>query len=141
MMRWYQRHVTWQVRGVMVLGLALFGGCGSDDPGIPIPELAPVTGVVTLDGQPLEGATITFEPADLSLDRRESRAVTDSNGKYELVYVDDVKGAVMGPLTVRINKMGENEQSVVPGRYNSKSELQADVKAGSNTFDFPLKTK
>jgi len=120
------------------VGLA---GCGKKEIGISLPELAPVTGVVTLDGQPLEGAIVSFEPDDLNVDRRESRGVTGSDGRYELYYIDDVKGAVLGTLRVRISKLGDDERPVVPDRYNSKTELSANVQPGDNSFDFSLKAR
>ncbi len=112
-------------------------GCGEAPPKIPIPELGKVSGKVTLGGEPLAGATVVFEPADLAPDRRESRAVTGADGTYEMIYIDDVKGAVLGPLTVRITKL-ENERQIVPEKYNESSQDVREVKAGENTFDFDL---
>lgn len=36
---------------------------------------------------------------------------------------------------------GEAKQPPIPAKYNSKTELTADVKSGKNTFDFPLESK
>ncbi|MCA9089244.1 MAG: carboxypeptidase regulatory-like domain-containing protein [Planctomycetaceae bacterium] len=116
-------------------------GCGS---GVPSdrPDLATVTGTVTLDGQPLEGADVTFQPESA----RPSVGTTDSSGKYELIYLNDVKGAVVGPnrvmITTRRDGADDDPSSNVPERlpkkYHAESTLSADVEAGSNVFDFDL---
>ena len=36
--------------------------------------------------------------------------------------------------------LGSTKAKALPPRYTSQSELEADVKEGSNTFDFPLTT-
>jgi len=54
------------------VGLVL-SGCGPKGP-----ELAPVEGVVTLDGQPLEGATVLFHAEGGG---RPSTGTTDANGR------------------------------------------------------------
>lgn len=42
--------------------LSGFVGCGGGGAGLAEETLIPVTGVVTLDGAPLEGAELVFEP-------------------------------------------------------------------------------
>jgi len=117
------------------LSLAICGvmsGCGGHDR----PELGTVTGVVTFENQPLPQASVVFEPEQ----GKDSRAVTDQQGRYELVYLRDIKGAVVGPHTVRITTATEvNPQEKVPARYHAQSELRVDVRSGANTFDFELK--
>ena len=71
---------------------------------------------------------------------------TDEQGRYELLYTGNAKGAVMGPNLVRINSRtdappGPDWKDPIPARYNSRSELKADVVAGTNTFDFALESK
>lgn len=112
-------------------------GCG----GPAHPEVGRVSGVVTLDGQPLPEATVMFQPAE----GRASQATTDSAGKYSLTYLDGVPGAKLGSHTViiRTEIPGEDGQPPIakeklPKRYHDQTELTAEVKPGSNTFDFPL---
>ncbi|MFO0939521.1 MAG: carboxypeptidase regulatory-like domain-containing protein [Pirellulales bacterium] len=124
------------------------------------PDLGQVTGVVTLDGKPLSGVAIVFQPEN----GRPARGKTDPNGKYELTYIRQTKGTKIGPNRVEIapSEEGENEvtdqaessdkesapnptrskpsKPLVPARYNVQTELKVEVKAGPNIFDFTLKS-
>lgn len=114
---------------------ALCSGCGSGESGV-----AAVEGTVTMDGKPLKDARVVFEPAGKGGER--SEGVTDANGHYKLQYSADQAGAIVGEYVVRIRTSGmENgAKEVVPARYNAESELKKTVTAGSNNFDFPLKS-
>ena len=115
------------------LAIGCFPGCGSDRP-----PLAPVGGVVTLDGKPLADAEVIFTPET----GRHSTARTDAEGRYELEYLPDVPGAVLGPHTVRISRFDPDTLiDSVPPKYNSQSELTAEVSKGSNELTFPLNSK
>lgn len=110
------------------------------------PELAPVTGQVSMDGRPLDLAEISFEPAQ----GRASHALTEKDGRYELRYTRDRMGGLVGSHTVRVKSLteltGPNGQSIVrpqlvPERYNTKTELHAEVERGkTNVIDFDLKS-
>jgi hypothetical protein len=114
---------------------ACIAGCGKSGP-----ELAPVSGRVTVDGQPMENIDVTFQPDEM---RPPSYSRTDASGHYELGYKRGVQGALLGQHTVRITV----ERSVVPNpphipaRFNSQSELRREVKAGQNEFDFDVTTE
>jgi len=116
----------------LLAGCLLACGCGDSDR----PDLGRVSGRVTLDGQPLPGATVTFTPLQggrASLDR------TDANGDYELLYLRDIRGAIVGRHNVSITTAGEeNPEERLPDRYNRESELTEDVQGGSNTFNYEL---
>lgn len=115
--------------------------------GAPGPEIAPVDGVVTLDGKPIEGAGVTFEPVG---EGRSSFALTDAAGRYELVYMPGKKGAMVGEHVVRISKsrksikddngkvIEEGVPEAFPAKVNSSSELKAAVKPGANHLDFAV---
>ena len=141
---------------LIVVGISIFfqSGCGG---GGDQPELGQVTGTVTLDGKPLSGIAVVFQPDS----GRPARGVTDAEGKYELTYIRQTKGTKVGPNRVEIapsedgeaeeaENEGEESQPVaqrpklgkptIPARYNVRSELKADVKAGKNTFDFKLES-
>ncbi len=124
----------------------LISGCGPSGP-----EVGKVSGVVTLDGKPLPEAFVFFRHADGG---RISEALSDESGKYTLNFSSDASGAMVGPNTVRISTFveavredsgaivkGTNKKELVPKRYNKESELTAEVKSGSNTFSFDLKSK
>ncbi|MBX3436799.1 MAG: carboxypeptidase regulatory-like domain-containing protein [Planctomycetaceae bacterium] len=63
------------------------------------PDLGRVEGTVTLDGQPLAGATVTVIPAG----GRPSRGVTDASGHYRLKYKRDAEGVVFGTHPIRVD--------------------------------------
>lgn len=56
--------------------LGAISGCGSPY------ALHPVTGTITFDGEPLEGATVNFTP---NQGGKPAMARTDANGKYQLM--------------------------------------------------------
>ncbi len=118
----------------LVIALALVAGCSRGDR----PELAPVCGTVTLDGKPLERATVVFQPGE----GKSSRGVTDKQGRYELIYLRDIMGAKPGKHTVGITTAdGETVvDETLPARYNRETELAAQVDPGGATIDFPLQS-
>jgi hypothetical protein len=113
----------------------LVAGCGRGDR----PELAPVEGAITLDGDPLAGATVVFTPVQ----GKKSRAITDEKGHYELIYLRDIKGAIPGEHTVTINTATEHQpEELLPARYNRQTELRAEVEAGEkNVIAFQLESR
>ncbi|HVJ85588.1 MAG TPA: hypothetical protein VM452_08070 [Caulifigura sp.] len=129
----------------LFLAACVFHGCGSSGP-----EIGAVTGTVLLDGRPVEGAMLFFEPKKGG---RSSKALTDASGKYELQYIGERMGALIGEHQVRITKSRKTTYEdngkirdkgmpeIFPKTANSETNLTADVVAGSNTFDFDLKSK
>ena len=114
--------------------LLLVVGCGKGDR----PDLAPVSGTVTLDGQPLAGAAVVFRPQQ----GRTSRGYTNQHGQYELIYLRDIKGAKPGKNTVTITTATEESpQEAVPAKYNTQTELCADVQDDSNAINFELSSQ
>ncbi|MFM9964901.1 MAG: carboxypeptidase-like regulatory domain-containing protein [Planctomycetaceae bacterium] len=137
-------------------------GCGvAPSPSYGKLSLLSVSGTVTLDGQPLPEAVVTFDADDGQF----SYGRTDSAGRFSLQF-DSVKaGVTPGKKIVRISTtrklLGlntveeEGEESrpegaatpaarpaeLVPDRYNKKSELVADVTPDKTRFDFPLSSK
>lgn len=105
------------------------------------PPLGKVTGVVTLDGTPLAGATVMFIPLEKKYDEKidisGSMGMTDTVGRYELSYVKDVNGAFVGKHSVRITGFMPNGKQL-PDFYNTKTTLLKEVKSGSNKIDFEL---
>jgi hypothetical protein len=102
-----------------------------------LPDLAPVTGKVTLDGKPLANVAIKFEPQGKGA---ASNGATDAEGKYELFYVGEKKGAAVGAHIVRITVENEADATEsVPSKYNTESELKANVEKGKpNEINFDL---
>ena len=116
-----------------LLVLCLFAGCSGE-------QFGDVTGKVTLDGEPLVGATVEFQPEDGS----PAYGVTDERGNYKLLFSSDQQGAALGKHQVRIFSFNEGrprEKERVPVKYNRQSDLVREVKRGDQTFDFDLLTK
>ena len=140
--------------------LTLLAGCGGGE----VSGLVPVTGQVTLDGEPLAGALVAFRKSS----GRPVTGITDDDGRYELRYARGQLGAKPGVYQVSIRTdsgdvagdAGEateeateevSEGGVVvqqrtertaplPPRYNDQTELTADVSESSTTFDFALES-
>ncbi len=126
--------------------LCILSGCSgkSND----LPDLAEVTGQVTLDGNPLPDAIIDFYPqgAQEKKQSRASTAATDEEGKYSLMYNNNTAGAILGDHMVRISKTEGGAEvagpEMLPKKYNENTTLKATVtKDGPNTINFELKSK
>lgn len=132
---------NWRSMAVLLgatLLLVPFAGCSGTD----APPVGEVTGTVTLDAKPLADATVMFQPTQAG---RPSTGKTDQEGRYTLDYVDGVTGAILGShkVIIRTEIPGEDGQPPIakeklPRRYHDNTELTAEVKEGSNTFDFSL---
>lgn len=115
-------------------------GCSSKP--VKLPPLAPVSGTITMDGQPLAGVEVVF----MSPTGHPSIGATDEHGRYSLRYRGIHPGAGPGINTVTVRSIPKDpnipiEKDVVPSIYNSKTTLTADVAPSkSNTFDFDLKS-
>ena len=120
-------------------GLALTAsGCGGTD------GLATVTGRVTLDGQPLESAFITFTPTGAV--GTPTFGKTDSDGNYEMQFSDTEAGGFVGENKVTITTADIAPPGMpptperVPLIYNKNSDLVRTVEPGHNEFNFDLES-
>ena len=86
------------------LSLFLLAGCGTSDR----PSLAPASGIVKLDGVPVEGASVTFHPTEGG---RPGSGVTDAQGRYTITTFQDAPGAAVGDHNVTVMKISG------PGAY------------------------
>lgn len=118
-------------------------GCGG---GPDLPDMGTVTGTVTLDGKPLPGVQVGFEPEGVP-EGRPSMATTDEQGNYELSYNAETKGAIVGTHTVRVttpqdapDPMGTFKDPIPP-KFNRASTLKKEVVAGENTINLELTSK
>ena len=127
------------------------------------PDTYPVTGVVTYNGEPVEGATVTFMAT--AEGGRGASGTTDSSGKYSLFTFVAGDGAIAGNYAVKISKTNGGTvantaeeakammeaaaggppkmseiKDLLPAKYKAPqtSGLTAEVKAGDNKFDFEL---
>jgi hypothetical protein len=120
---------------------ALLSGCGGSGP-----EVAPVSGRVTLDGTPLAGARIRFQPE--AGGGSPSYGTADQDGHYVLGHKRGQPGALIGWQTVSIERGGHDDSAnkskpqALPARYNTASELREEVKADEdNLIHFKLTTE
>ncbi len=117
--------------------VALFVGCGGT-------ELAPVTGTLKINGEPAGQVEITYHPDPNSGNSGKfSRAVTDEQGRFTLVYQDGnyEKGAAVGTCLVTLRDLASayssRDETPIPARFPSKytvavntplkMEVQSDV--------------
>jgi len=110
----------------MLVAPLLMWGCGGDGR----PSLVPVQGVVTLDGEPVDGAQLGFMPLNEGDYKRSSRAQSDATGTFTIgTYAKD-DGLPPGKYKVTITK--QEQVGKLPDDYNSE-----DPTASSK----PLKVK
>lgn len=121
-------------------------------------ELAPVSGVVTLDGKPVPYTRITFVPKG-SEDKVNpgpgSTALCDDAGHFELATVRGDSGAVVGPHAVQVSSTGPPKppsssdlnsgppvKDAFPPQFNTSSTLTFEVPAdGTTEANFALTSK
>jgi len=146
------RWLLCEAMSVLICQVA-FSGCGGMPAG---PETIEVTGTVTYQGTPVEGANVTFHPTSGSEQTLASQGVTDNEGRFALsTHVGGGKfkpGIVPGQYGVAITKLDTAgisttlgpPKDLLPRKYGSPttSQLTADVAAGTpNNFEFPLSDK
>lgn len=145
-MRAYPRSLSHFAAAIVALGLlGLLSGCGNG--------LAEVSGVVTLDGQPLRGgqgvvATVMFQPVSGS--GSPGVGNVDPDGRYKL-FTGVRPGAAPGEYVVTCSAtqvIPSNDGGAASGKaltdpkYASAqtSGLACSVRPGDNTFDIALES-
>lgn len=141
---------------------ACLPGC-SENTSMPAPKsVVPTTGVVTMDGKPLDFARVTFVPQGGSEQSYGASGSTDSAGKYEmtsLVGNEGIVGAPPGLYKVTIIRMVKADGTVVspdkmeppmlsgarmslPMQYGSTdaTPLEVTVSTTGGTYNFDLKS-
>ncbi len=116
------------MRGVgcwlVLIAVLTLTGCG----GVPDqPPLGTVTGVITLDGKPLEFVEVSFVPSE----GRPSDGATNSLGEYELSYVQNIKGAKVGQHTVTVRS----------GKVDNSQLKPVEIKPGKNVVNLKCVAK
>ncbi len=126
----------------------LLAGCGEAGP-----DRVAVSGVVNLDGKPLNNAYIVFSPEGETKGPKAKAIITD--GKYQL---KEEHGPFIGKMRVEIQSVGMEEEEFqkvrlegkspvvmkvfIPESYNVESQLKAETKLDKeNVFNFDLKTE
>ena len=117
---------------LLAISVLPIAGCSPAPKGI-----APVSGRVRLDGKPLAGAVITFQPVrgSATADSAGSFGHTDAEGRFTLRLVEpDMAGAAVGRHTVTITTaaIGPTDESRPTGE-----RVPVSWRDGSQTFDVP----
>ena len=88
--------------------------------GASLSGLVPCDGVVTLDGNPIEGVTIMFIPRD-SGTQRDAHAMTDVAGKFKMTTLKENDGVMPGTYSVTITKYEQSGQLVATGETDPET--------------------
>jgi hypothetical protein len=137
--------LTGILRSEIILLLLLAVGCGPSD-GL---DRQPISGTVTLNGQPLVEGAILLEPATNA-----SMTAVGATIRRGAFTIARELGPMPGRYRVRIYSRSETQAAPAKGQtertrrpmverlpdvYNSRTELHADVTAGgANRFRFEL---
>ncbi len=138
-----------------VLSAAVFAAVGCGGPDLDFPELVPVEGTVTQDGEPLSSVHVMFTPTGQTRGQG-AMGFTDEEGRYTL-STQYGEGAPVGQYDVVLSKLvmpdgsdyepkpGEGPmdspaREVLPPRYSNPeaSELTATVPEGGDEIDFEV---
>lgn len=87
-----------RIAALLLIALWSLAGCSRSDR----PPLAKVSGVVLLDGAPVEGAAVMFMPV---AGGRPAQGSTDAQGKFQLTTFDTHDGAIIGEHKVSVTKL------------------------------------
>lgn len=123
---------------VVILASLSLAGCSRQ------PQLHEVSGLVTFDGQSIPEGDLLFVTPDGTRGPDPAR-ITD--GKYQLKTTAGKKRVEISASKIRPGgARGAGGEPVaeeyLPARYNTQSELAAEVQSkGKNTFDFELTSK
>jgi hypothetical protein len=124
-------------RLLLTLPLLAALGCGSDVPDFP--DVAPVTGTVKHAGKPVEGATITFNPATPGEGKFAATATSAADGTYTLTTFFSPaaveEGAVPGDYKVTVMKSPPFDPSKVPA--HGDDVVVRDVPETAPTYLLP----
>lgn len=122
------------------LGLLALAGCGDGK--------STVSGTVTLDGQPVPSGSITFVKQEGGSLVREGAVI--SGGKFEAAvppgtYKLELNSQKVVSQRTQKGFDGKDEtldvtQELFPVRFNANTELNQEIKPGSNTLKLDLKT-
>jgi hypothetical protein len=131
----------------LAIASSLISGCSKAGP-----QKAEVSGSVSLNGVAIEEGSIQFIPVDGTTGPGAGGVI--KNGKYHIslengvmVGKNRVELRAFGPSGKKIQDptalpgvMTESRVQVFPPEYNESSTVIKEVKAGSNSIDFEIRT-
>ena len=112
----------WQLSVVLLFTLVI--GCGGSDL-----DVAPVEGIVTLDGKPVGQAGIIFQPKLGPV----STGVTDAEGHFRLM-TGKVDGALVGEHRIVVSKGGVDANGAAETSNDSLADPSKRRSKPKNTF-------
>lgn len=127
---------------LIILGLVALSGCK----GPKIKGLVPVRGIVTYNGEPLEGAAVCFTPKEFQTGDRLATGKTDANGAFELRTIGEL-GILPGEYVVVLIKneaipskqppragrpAPQTIKSLLPKRYGDPKTTDLNVAVENN---------
>jgi hypothetical protein len=123
---------------LLVIAALAHSGCGRSD-------IVPVRGIATRGGKPVPNVILWFRPAE----GRPSWAQTDAEGKFELDYSREFKGAKVGKHIVTVNydprpaDPGEEQrilsgQAKRPSRPADLDDILAKYAPGVSTLEVEI---
>jgi hypothetical protein len=124
---------------VLLCGVFAAAGCG---PAVKVPT-APVSGIITVSGKPIEGVEVVFVP---QAKIRPGIGITDASGRYEARFLERQGGVPLGRCEVRISLYrGEaRDNNLIPPQYNDLAfenpALNLTIPKEGTTFNFDVKT-
>lgn len=120
-------------------GVIVVGGCGGPDVSN-LPRTVEASGVVTLDGDPVEGASIVAASADSDYS---AFGTSDSSGRFSLKSFEAKDGAVPGSYMVQVSKTVEVQAAAPTAEQmaaNDAAQHAAEAEGGvSWKNDLPKK--
>jgi hypothetical protein len=116
-----------RISSVALLSCALLlltlTGCPAGDGGANMPDRVPVSGTVTLDGEPVEGVSVMFGTGGFG--------ETDASGRYEAGSGAGEKGVPAGDYTVTCEKWVMPDGSVFRSTTDADGETMSPMLAGA----------
>jgi hypothetical protein len=139
--------LAWRYVGVVALWgcVGMLGGCGESSS-----NLLPVSGKVTVDGQPLTTGSVSFRPEKGSASSQEPGGEIDEDGTYRL-FTAGKEGAPPGRYRVLVVAVDPNDlkkkfpygkrTSFVNAKYSNPktTDLLVEVTAASKPGAYDLK--
>ena len=137
---------SFSLLSILLLVCVSIVGCGDKGP-----PLGSVSGTVTLDGEPVEGAFVDFSPLfEGGLELRAAEK-TGSDGYFEMQYDLERNGVPLGKYQVQIStqdweKQEDGSNKVIPEKIPKHyvgidSILEYEVVDGENVANFELTKK
>lgn len=117
-------------------------GCAADNQPLPLPELLPAGGRITVGGQPLAGAIVIFVPSASSAGFA-AMGVTNADGRYELqTHAGDAvhPGVAAGDYRVTVTRMVGPDGSPLPPDLSQSTSTAGARESVARRYSLPAMT-